>query len=77
MSVGTVQQSGAGMVQSRAEQLKQSVLRDLRHAAEQLVGMTFFQTLMQTAENTALKGKYGHGGRGEEIFREQMNTIFA
>ena len=62
---------------AQADQEQQGKLLEVRRAAEQLVGMTFFQTLLQTADSTALKGKYGHGGRGEEVFKQQMNAIFA
>ena len=53
-------------------QAKQS---ELRRAAEELVGITFFQTLLQTAHNSRLKGEYGHGGRGEEIFTQRFDAI--
>ena len=55
----------------------QARLAELRHAAEQLVGITFFQTLLQSAHNSTLKGYYGHGGRGEEMFTAQLDVIFA
>ena len=55
-------------------QAKQS---ELRRAAEELVGITFFQTLLQSAHNSTLKGEYGHGGRGEEMFTAQLDVIFA
>ncbi len=55
----------------------QTKLAELRHAAEQLVGITFYQTLLQSAHNSTLKGEYGHGGRGEEMFTAQLDVIFA
>lgn len=60
-----------------AQQENQTKLAQLREAAEQLVGMTFFQTLLQSAHNSTLKGEYGHGGRGEEMFTAQLDVIFA
>jgi len=32
---------------------------------------------LQSARNTSLKGKYGHGGRGEEMFTAQLDAVFA
>lgn len=48
---------------------------ELRRSAEELVGITFFQTLLQSAHNSRLKGEYGHGGRGEEIFMQRFDAI--
>lgn len=77
MSVTPVLSEPATVGIQPAGQARQAALAELRRASEQLVGMTFFQTLLQTADSTALKGKYGHGGRGEEVFRQQMNAVFA
>ncbi len=55
----------------------QAKLVELRHAAEQLVGITCFQTLLQSAHNSTLKGEIGHGGRGEEMFTAQLDVILA
>ena len=60
-----------------AQRENQTKLAELRHAAEQLVGITFFQTLLQSAHNSTLKGEIGHGGRGEEMFTAQLDVIFA
>ncbi|MCH8963903.1 MAG: hypothetical protein IIB58_02995 [Planctomycetes bacterium] len=62
---------------SEAQRENQTKLAELRHAAEQLVGITFFQTLLQSAHNSTLKGEIGHGGRGEEMFTAQLDVIFA
>ncbi len=62
---------------SEAQRENQTKLVELRHAAEQLVGITFFQTLLQSAHSSTLKGEYGHGGRGEEMFTAQLDVIFA
>jgi len=39
--------------------------------------MTFIKPLLQSAHQTALKGKYGHGGRGEEVFAQQLDGVLA
>jgi len=62
---------------SEAQRENQSKLVELRHAAEQLIGITFFQTLLQSAHNNTLKGEYGYGGRGEEMFTAQLDVVFA
>ncbi len=62
---------------SETQRENQTKLVELRHAAEQLVGITFFQTLLQSAHNCTLKGEYGHGGLGEELFTAQLDVIFA
>ena len=49
----------------------------LRKKVGEFVGVTFYGTLLQTAQRSPLKGKYGHGGRGEEVFRSQLNLELA
>ncbi len=77
MTVSPVTTNSLATSASEAQRENQSKLVELRHAAEQLVGITFFQTLLQSAHNSTLKGEYGHGGRGEEIFTAQLDVIFA
>ncbi len=52
-------------------------LHDLRESSEQLVASAFVQTLLDASQHSRLKGAVGHGGRGEEVFAEQMNIILA
>lgn len=49
----------------------------LRQTVNEVVGVTFFEPMLRAAHNSALKGKYGHGGRGEEIFQGQMDAHLA
>ncbi|MBI4580431.1 MAG: rod-binding protein [Planctomycetes bacterium] len=49
----------------------------LRQMANEVVGAAFFGPLLKTAHNSVLKGKYGHGGRGEEIFQGQLDAELA
>jgi len=77
MTVSPATTNPLGSAVSAAQRENQTKLVELRHAAEQLVGITFFQTLLQSAHNSTLKGEYGHGGRGEEMFTAQLDVIFA
>jgi len=52
-------------------------LKKLRDAADQVVGSAFFGTMLRALRQSELKGPYGHGGRGEEIFSEQLHGIYA
>ena len=49
----------------------------LREAAGELVGSVFYGTLLRTMRESELKGRYGHGGRGEEVFGAQLHGIMA
>lgn len=49
----------------------------LRGIVNEVVGVTFFGPMLKTAHNSVLKGKYGHGGRGEEVFQSQLDMEFA
>lgn len=50
---------------------------ELREAAQKLVGEVFYGTLLRQLRDSALKGEYGHGGRGEEVFRGQLDQVLA
>ena len=49
----------------------------LHQAAEEMVGVTFFGEMLKIARNSKLKGEFGHGGRGEEIFGGQLDQELA
>jgi Rod binding domain-containing protein len=49
----------------------------LRGAADRLVGSVFYGTLLRQMRNSSLKGEYGHGGRGEEVFAAQLDHYLA
>ena len=49
----------------------------LRQMCNEVVGVTFFQPMLKAAHNSVFKGKYGHGGRGEEIFQGQLDAQLA
>ncbi len=52
-------------------------LARLRDAAHRIAGSVFYQTMLKTMQNSKLKGEYGHGGRGEDIFAGQLHGILA
>ena len=49
----------------------------LREATGEVVGSVFYGTLLRTMRESELKGRYGHGGRGEEIFAAQLHGVMA
>ncbi|HRX85334.1 MAG TPA: rod-binding protein [Phycisphaerae bacterium] len=51
--------------------------KSLRKAADELVGEVFYGTLLRQMRDAPLKGKYGHGGRGEEVFQAQLDQVLA
>jgi hypothetical protein len=49
----------------------------LRESVDTVVGSVFYGALLQTARKSPLKAKYGHGGRGEEVFSAQLDQVLA
>lgn len=49
----------------------------LRETADHIVGSVFYGTLLRIQRESQLKGPYGHGGRGEEIFQAQLDQHLA
>lgn len=52
-------------------------LAKLREVAGQVVGSTFYGRLLSELRSSGLKGEYGHGGRGEEVFQAQLDEILS
>ncbi len=52
-------------------------LQRLKEATGQVVGSVFFGTLLKSMRDSELKGQYGHGGRGEEVFAAQLHGMWA
>ncbi|MFH1416789.1 MAG: hypothetical protein ABII12_00670 [Planctomycetota bacterium] len=48
-----------------------------RKAVGEFVGNVFYGTLLRQIQDSKLKGTYMHGGRGEEVFRGQLNMELA
>lgn len=49
----------------------------LRQAVDQLVGSVFYGAMLRSLRASTVKGEYGHGGRGEEVFQAQLDQIIA
>ncbi len=62
---------------TKGEATVQRDLDRLREVAGRVAGSVFFGTLLKTMRNSTLKGAYGHGGRGEEVFAAQLDEILA
>ena len=45
-----------------------------REIARQIVGQTFFATLLEIGREGPVEPRYGHGGRGEEVFRAELDN---
>jgi len=52
-------------------------LARLRQSVGQVVGSVFYGTLLKALRESSLKGAYGHGGRGEEVFAAQLHGLMA
>ena len=52
-------------------------LRELKEVTGKVVGSVFFGTLLKSMRDSTLKGKYGHGGRGEDVFSAQLHNLYA
>lgn len=52
-------------------------LSRLKQTAGQVVGSVFFGTMLKMMHESPLKGKVGHGGRGEEVFAAQLHGVLA
>ncbi len=51
--------------------------RRLRAKIDEFVGIVFYGEMLKAMQNSSLKGKYGHGGRGEEVFAGQLHQELA
>jgi Rod binding domain-containing protein len=52
-------------------------LSRLRETAHRVAGSVFYGTLLKAMRESSLKGTYGHGGRGEEVFAGQLHGLWA
>ena len=58
----------------------QSVTRDLtqlREVTGKVVGNVFFGSMLKMMRDSKIKGTFGHGGRGEEVFSGQLHGVLA
>lgn len=75
-TVGTPRADGkdfAAMIESSQAPAKD----EAREAADQLVATAFILPLLEQARNDPFKSDMFHGGRGEDIFGQQLDVIFA
>lgn len=52
-------------------------LKPLQEAVGKVVGITFFGEMLKSMRQSKINGTIGHGGRGEEIFAEQLHGFYA
>ncbi len=48
---------------------------DLRQTFDQFVGETFYGHMLKAMRKTVGKPAYLHGGRGEEVFQQQLDQL--
>lgn len=48
---------------------------EVREAFQEFVGKTFYGQLMKSMRKSVGKPAYFHGGRGEEVFRSQLDQL--
>ncbi len=75
MSDMTVSRVGLSPAQASAQTPQGRAM--LRKTVGEMIGATFFGSMLKMAHNSRLEGKYGHGGRGERVFRAQLDQQFA
>lgn len=68
--------SAAGRVSPLSSMKKPRSLQD-RKTVGQFVGNAFYGTLLKQVQESKMKGAFGHGGRGEEVFNGQLSMEFA
>ncbi len=66
---------------ARLQRLTNEVERTREHPVREkvgeFVGQFFYGTLLKQMQQSKLKGKYFHGGRGEEVFQMQLGMELA
>ncbi len=50
---------------------------ELREAINEVIGSVFFAPMLRTMRSSSIKGSFGHGGRGEEIFQGQLDQMLS
>lgn len=50
---------------------------ELKKAFTDFVGQTFYGQMLKSLRSTVEKPAYFHGGRGEEMFQEQMDQVLS
>jgi len=55
----------------------QQNLSRLREVTREVAGSVFYGELLKNMRGSSMKGEYGHGGRGEEVFAAQLHAELA
>lgn len=50
---------------------------ELRQTFDSVVGETLFGQMLKSMRSTVHKSAYFHGGRGEEVFQQQLDQVLA
>ena len=80
MMIGGLIVEGGAAATMRASAVEGRVERDehrLEEVAGEVVGQIFFAPLLAQMRSSGLKGEFGHGGRGEEVFGAQLDSLLA
>ncbi len=59
------------------EPVSKAARAQLAKAADEIVGSVFYGTMLRQMRSASMKGEYGHGGRGEEVFEAQLDQLYA
>lgn len=76
-ALGSGQQARGLGLASRKSASASAQQEDMRRRVGEFVGGVFYGTLLREVQASKLKGKYMHGGRGEEVFQSQLNVELA
>ncbi len=52
-------------------------LARLKEVTGRVVGSVFYGEMLRAMRESKLKGSFGHGGRGEEVFSAQLHDMLA
>jgi len=74
---GSTACQSASVVQRSSADKDASGATRLRDTTQKVVGNVFYGTMLRALRASTLKGEYGHGGRGEEVFQAQLDQLLA
>ena len=73
--------AGQNLAESNRRQLERDLdgaqADSMRDRVGEVVGQIFYGTLLREMQASKLKGRFGHGGRGEEVFQGQLGMELA
>ena len=77
MQIGAVQQYDPGLAGLSGQSVAAIRDRLLRESINEFIGLAFYGPMFKMMRNSAIKGDFGHGGRGEEVFQAQLDMELA